>query len=204
MFYKCAHLVVGFVYKIFYRFKIIGRENVPQGAALVCVNHSSMADPVLMALALKRNDRPRFMAKKELFKRFPLKQLITFLGAFPVDRGASDMTAIRTSLDILKDGQKLLIFPQGTRVLSDDEAAAMKNGASMLAFRSGAPLLPAYLTVGRKVFFNRIIVVFGKPFNAEKQPGVKSSELYASLAGRLRQEIYALKPPGKKKKDAKD
>ena len=202
MFYKFAHAVVGVIYRLLYRFKVYGRENVPGGAALVCVNHSSMADPVLVALALKRKDRPRFMGKMELFKIFGLKQLITALGAYPVERGVSDMAAIRTTLDILKAGDKVLIFPQGHRILEDGEAAAMKNGAAMLAFRSGAPLLPAYLSVGRKVFVNKIQIVFGKPFFAEKQPGGRSSEQYAALAGRLRQEIYALKPP--EKKDAGD
>jgi 1-acyl-sn-glycerol-3-phosphate acyltransferase len=193
MFYKFAHVVVGFLYRILYRFKVDGRENLPEGPALLCVNHSSLADPVIIALALSRKDRPRFMAKMELFKIFGLKQLITALGAFPVERGVGDMAAIRTTLDILKGGQKVLVFPQGRRIANDDEDAAMKNGAAMLAFRSGAPLLPTHLSVGRKVFFNKIQIVFGKPFYAEKQPGVKNSEQYAALIERLRQEIYALK-----------
>ncbi|MDR0325604.1 MAG: 1-acyl-sn-glycerol-3-phosphate acyltransferase [Oscillospiraceae bacterium] len=201
MFYKFAHVVVGAIYRLLYRFRVTGREHVPEGGALVCVNHSSMADPVIIALALKRKDRPRFMAKMELFKIFGLKQLITALGAYPVERGVSDMSAIRKTLDILKSKNKVLIFPQGSRIINDAEAAAMKNGAAMLAFRSGAPLLPVYLSVGRKVFINKIQVAFGKPFLAEKQPGGKSSEQYAELAERLRREIYALKPPGKKQRD---
>jgi 1-acyl-sn-glycerol-3-phosphate acyltransferase len=193
MFYKIVHILVGALYRILYRFKVDGRENLPAGAALICVNHSSLADPVIIALALSRKDRPRFMAKMELFRPFGFKQIITALGAYPVERGVSDMAAIRTTLDILKEGQKVLIFPHGSRIINDDEAAAMKNGAAMLAFRSGAPLLPTYLSVGRKVFFNKIRIVFGKPFYAVKQPGSKSSEQYAALAERLRQEIYALK-----------
>jgi 1-acyl-sn-glycerol-3-phosphate acyltransferase len=69
----------------------------------------------------------------------------------------------------------------------------MKNGAAMLAFRSGAPLVPAYLSVGRKVFISKIHLNFGKPFTAEKRPGGKSSEQYEAIAGRLRREIYGLK-----------
>jgi 1-acyl-sn-glycerol-3-phosphate acyltransferase len=194
MFYRFVRCALSVIYRLLYRFSVGGRENVPDGAALICVNHSSLADPILVAMALKVKDRPRFMAKLELFKIFGLKQLITALGAYPVERGASDMGAIRTTLDILKRGEKVLIFPQGTRIIGDDEAAAMKNGAAMLAFRSGAPLVPAYLSVGRKVFINKIHMVFGKPFIAEKQPGGKSSEQYEAIAGRLRREIYALKP----------
>ncbi|MCL1807649.1 MAG: 1-acyl-sn-glycerol-3-phosphate acyltransferase [Oscillospiraceae bacterium] len=204
MFYKFAHIVVGAIYKLLYRFRVTGRENIPEGAALVCVNHSSLSDPVLIALTLIRTDKPRFMAKIELFKIFGLKQLITALGAYPVERGASDMAAIRTTLDILKGGQKVLIFPQGRRIVNDDEGAALKNGAAMLAVRSRAPLLPIYLSVGRKVFFNRIEAVVGKPFTAEKQPGIKSAEQYEAIGEQIRQGIYTLKPPDKRKKKRED
>jgi len=194
MFYRFAHIVVGVIYRIIYRFKVTGRENIPEGSALICANHSSMSDPIIIALALKRTDRTRFMGKAELFKIFGLKQIITALGAFPVHRGVSDMTAIRKSLDMLKQGDKVLIFPHGHRFTDGGEDKAMKNGASMLAFHSGAPLLPVYLSVGRKVFINKIQVVFGRPFYAVKQPGVKSSGQYAALAERLKEEIYAIKP----------
>jgi 1-acyl-sn-glycerol-3-phosphate acyltransferase len=193
MFYRFVHTVVSVIYRLFYRFSVTGGENVPPGAALICVNHSSLADPILVSIALKKKDRPRFMAKIELFRIFGLKQLITALGAYPVERGVSDMGAIRTTLDILKRGEKVLIFPQGTRVVSNDDIAAMKNGAAMLAFRSGAPMVPAYLTVGRTVFKSKIRVSFGTPFYAEKQAGIKSSVQYETIAERLRSEIYALR-----------
>jgi 1-acyl-sn-glycerol-3-phosphate acyltransferase len=99
MFYRFARAAIGIIFRILYRFSVSGRENVPDGAALICVNHSSLADPVLVAMALKAKDRPRFMAKQELFNKFGLKQLITALGAYPVERGASDMGAIRTTLE---------------------------------------------------------------------------------------------------------
>jgi 1-acyl-sn-glycerol-3-phosphate acyltransferase len=194
MFYKFAHVVVGFIYRVLYRFKVTGRDNIPGGGVLICANHSSLSDPIIIALALRRKDRPRFMGKAELFRIFGLKQIITALGAYPVHRGVSDMAAIRTSLEILKKGQNVLIFPQGHRFADGGEEKAMKNGAAMLAFHSGAPLLPVYLSVGRKLFINKIRVVFGNPFYAKKEPGVKSSVQYAALAERLKEEIYALKP----------
>jgi 1-acyl-sn-glycerol-3-phosphate acyltransferase len=193
MLYAFGHAVVGFIFRVLYRIKVTGREFIPEGAALVCVNHSSMADPVIMALVMKRGDRLRFMGKKELFTIPVFNRLITALGAYPVDRGGSDMTAIRTTLDTLKNGRKVLIFPHGTRIADDDEAAAMKNGAAMFAARSGAPILPVYLSVGRKVFWHKVTVTFGRPFEAETQPGGKRSEQYAALAERIRGSIYALK-----------
>ncbi|MDR0293482.1 MAG: 1-acyl-sn-glycerol-3-phosphate acyltransferase, partial [Oscillospiraceae bacterium] len=133
------------------------------------------------------------MAKTELFKIFGFKQLIVALGAYPVERGVSDMGAIKSTLRFLKEGSKVLIFPHGHRFIGGGEAEAMKAGAALLAFHSGAPLLPVYLSEGRKCFINRIDVVFGAPFLAEKQSGVKTSEQHAAVAERLQREIYALK-----------
>ncbi|MDR1669438.1 MAG: 1-acyl-sn-glycerol-3-phosphate acyltransferase [Oscillospiraceae bacterium] len=192
IFYRFAHLAVGGLYRLLYRLRIVGREHVPEGGVIVCVNHSSLADPVLVALALKPRDHPRFMAKAELFRIFGFNWLIKKLGAFPVERGTSDITAIKGSLQFLKEGSKVLIFPHGRRVESDEEAAAMKAGAAMLAFRSGAPILPVYLSPGRKCFVNRIEVIFGEPFFAEKTDGSRV-EQYAAVSERLRREIYALK-----------
>ncbi len=201
IFYRFAHIVVGGIYRLLYRYRVTGRENVPEGGALVCVNHSSLADPVIVALALKVRDHPRFMAKAELFRIFGFGFIIRKLGAFPVERGTSDMTAIKVALKTLKEGGKVLIFPHGRRILGDGEAEAMKAGAAMLAFRSGAPLLPVYLSPGRKCFVNRIEVVFGKPFFAEKTNGGRA-EQYVALSERLRQEIYGLKAQtGFKRKD---
>jgi 1-acyl-sn-glycerol-3-phosphate acyltransferase len=195
-------VIVGFIYRLLYRFRVSGLENIPEGEALICANHSSLSDAVIMALALRRKDRPRFIAKAELFKVFLLGRIISALGAYPVDRGKSDMAAIRTSLEILKQGKKLLIFPHGHRFTDGGEESAMKNGAAMLAFYSNAPLVPSYLSVGRKVFISKITVVFGKPFVAEKQEGLKSKENYKLLAEKLRNEIYALKPGGNRGEDA--
>ncbi len=199
IFYRFAHILVGGIYRLLYRLRVAGRENVPEGGALVCVNHSSLADPVVVALALKVRDHPRFMAKAELFKIFGFGRLIRKLGAFPVERGASDMAAIKTSLKTLKEGGKVLIFPHGRRILGDGEAEAMKAGAAMLAFRSGMPLLPVYVTPGRKCFINRIEVIFGKPFFAEKTDGSRADQ-YAALSDRLHREIYSLKSQTKSKR----
>ncbi|MDR1693124.1 MAG: 1-acyl-sn-glycerol-3-phosphate acyltransferase, partial [Oscillospiraceae bacterium] len=168
IFYRFAHALVHLVFGLLYRFKVHGRENVPEGGALICVNHSSLADPVLVALALKVEDHPRFMAKAELFKIFGFQWLITKLGAYPVERGASDMTAIKTTLSVLREGRKVLIFPQGRRVLRDGENVPLKDGAAMLAAHSDKPLLPVYLTPGRKPIVNKIELVFGKPFSVQK------------------------------------
>ena len=191
MFYKIAHAVIWFVYRLVYRFRVTGRENVPQGGAVVCGNHTSLADPVLVALALRTPDRPYFMAKAELFKIPVFKSLIKFLGAFPVRRGEADLASIKHSLRLLKDGKKLLVFPWGKRV-RDGDSAEIKNGAAMLANRSGSPLLPVYISHGRKLFVNKIDVRIGRPVDSRLPEGMGKQEFYSELADGIMADIQAL------------
>ena len=83
------------------------------------------------------------MAKKELFRKKIFAWLIAALGAFPIDREGADITAIKTALGSVRAGQKLIIFPQGTRHAAEGET---KKGAAMLAVKTRAPILPMYIT----------------------------------------------------------
>ncbi|MDD6877415.1 MAG: lysophospholipid acyltransferase family protein [Clostridiaceae bacterium] len=136
-------------------------ERLPEGAALLCPNHTSIRDPIYVAVACGSRVKLRFMAKIELFRFRPLGALIRSLGAFPVRRGEADLDAIRESLRILKEGGKLLVFPEGTRVTEGKDVEA-KAGAAMLAARSGAPMVPVYIENGRS-WFRRVTVTFGEP-----------------------------------------
>ena len=138
-----------------------GREKLPAGAAIICPNHTSLRDPLYMAVACGRNEPLRFMAKAEVWKSKFLGGLIASLGAFPVRRGEADLDAIRQSMGILKDGQKLLIFPEGTRVTEGKDVEA-KAGAAMLAAKTGAPIVPVAIVNGRK-YFTPTRVIFGDP-----------------------------------------
>lgn len=202
MFYKVAHVILSALFFLLFRFRVTGRENVPQGGVLLCGNHSSLSDPVFVALALSAKDQPCFMGKAELFKIFGLGWLIRKLGAFPVERGASDLGAIKKSLSLLSAGRKLLIFPQGRRVQKED-AMALKAGAAMLAARSGVPILPLYITEGRKIFINRVEVIIGKPFAAEKKPGQGRAEAYEMISNRLMEEILSLSKQTQKAKKSR-
>ena len=93
-----------------------GRENLPDEPVLICANHSSGWDPVLLVCALASDFPLRIMAKEQLFKIPIIGGFIRRMGAFPVDRGNSDIGAVKTSIKSLKDGFSLLIFPEGTRV----------------------------------------------------------------------------------------
>ena len=120
--------------------RVRGGANLPRtGPVIVACNHKANIDPVVAGMVC---DRPlRYMAKKELFVNPALRKLIVSLGAFPIDRGAGDREALRTSLDILKEGGVLLMFPEGTRQ-PDDAIHEFFPGVGMLALRSGAPVVP--------------------------------------------------------------
>lgn len=131
---------------------------------ILIANHNSMLDPLLAAWKCYRY-HIRFMGKKELVKHKPLKWLFDKLLMIPVDRHNSDMAAMRASLKVLKEGHALGIFPEGTRhkqgVMED-----MESGIAMIALRSGATLLPAYIA-GKPKLFRRLHVYYGQPFSVK-------------------------------------
>lgn len=176
---------VELAYRIHFRLKIVGRENIPEGGCVICPNHKHNSDPPLAAAAISHRHCIRIMAKKELFDIRGLGWLITWLGAFPVDRSRADLTAIKTALQSVKDGGKLIIFPQGTRGATEDEA---KDGAAMLALKTKAPIVPMYITEN-KHRHKRVTIVIGKPF----QPDPKSRD-YSALSHEIMHRIYALRP----------
>ena len=170
-----------------YNYHVIGREKVPDGGCVLVANHTQWADPVLVGTALGNQYPLVAMAKKELFQIKLLGPLISALCAFPVDRGTADIGAIKTSLKAVKEGKKLLIFPEGgTKHKAGDEA---KVGAAMIAARTGAPIVPIYISENKK-FRSKVYVVFGDAYIPEK---TKSKDGYRAIADDMMRRIYALK-----------
>lgn len=147
-------------------FKIIGRENIPEGAAVICANHSSFSDPFYMAYAVPPKYHLCLMAKRELFSFKPLGWILRGIGTFPVNReSAGDMEAMKNALKVLKSGKKLGIFPEGTRT-SEDGAVSPKAGAVRLAQKTGCSLVPMYIP-RKKKFFRRNPIIVGSPISLE-------------------------------------
>lgn len=160
MFYRFAVAVVRAVLYFIMPMTVIGKEKIVYDkGVLLAGNHQSMWDPIFVALAYKK--KMNFMAKKELFKFKPFGALLSALGAFPVDRGAADLKAVKTALGILKGGKPMLMFPEGTRV-REGEQAEIKNGVAMFALKTQTPIQPISLFGGFRPF-RRTYVVFGDP-----------------------------------------
>jgi 1-acyl-sn-glycerol-3-phosphate acyltransferase len=149
LFYALARAVVWTYFRIRYRLRIHNRHNIPKlrGNFIVACNHQSYADPPAIAAVINR--RFAFMAKQELFQGNPLfALLIRALGAFPVVRGAKDSAAIDISVEKLKKGRILVIFPEGTRS-KDGQIGKAKSGVALIAAMAGAPILPVCIVYGR-------------------------------------------------------
>jgi len=165
--YKIAHVLVKIWFGITnHGVRVHHQERLPEGAAVICPNHTSLRDPLYVALACGIRERLHFMAKSELYENRFLARLLTKLGAFPVRRGQPDIEAIRSSVGYLNDGCKLIIFPEGTRVTAGKDVEA-KGGAAMLAARTGVPMVPVYIRNAR-TFFTRVDLTFGEPIFVEK------------------------------------
>lgn len=171
------------------------RERVPQGACLLCGNHTCMSDPLFIVFALGRKDHPRVMAKSSLMRIPVLGFLLKKVGVFGVDRGKSDVKAVKESIRVLKDGNKLLLFPQGTRV-KEGEAGDAKTGAAMLALRTGVPIVPIWMPA-KKRWFRPTPVVFGEPYYPAAPANGRHAtpEEYRAIADDLLERIMALEDP---------
>ncbi len=164
MFYTVIKAIATPIIHLLFNVKFEGRENIPEsGALVVCSNHRSFIDPAFIAIGIKKR-KMCFMSKKELFSFKPFGFLISKLGAFPVDRGAGDVQAIKTAEEYLKKGRPLMIFPEGTRS-KDGNPLRPKSGAVYIASDTGADILPVALCFeGKKLFpRKRVTVCFGKP-----------------------------------------
>ena len=192
-FYRFLCAAVRPYYALFFPARVTGTENIPrEGGFILCSNHCSNHDPFYLAVR-ERERYFHFMAKSNLFKWKIVARFVTSLGAFSVDRGNSDLAAIRTSLQLLKEGHGLAIFPQGTRV-KDNHRAPMLDGVSMIALRAGVPVIPAYIG-GPYRLFRKTQVSFGKPVSFEGLPRRVDSETLNLATRRIEDAVWALKDP---------
>lgn len=147
--------------KLLYPYTVYGEENIIDRPCLVCANHSNFVDPVLVGLAFGGHRHIHFMAKIELFSNKWMGGFLTKLGAFGVDRDGADISAIRSVMKYIRAGEKVGIFPEGTRVSHDGEVEA-KSGAVRMAAKLKVPIIPVFVT-RRKVIFRKVKIVIGEP-----------------------------------------
>lgn len=190
IFYTIIYCAVWPFFNLVHPCRAIGREHIPEGPVILCPNHTRLSDPLFAVFAMGLKNRPQVMAKAELLAIPVLGWLLGKAGVFAVDRGKSDIGAIKRAMKCLKSGGKLLMFPEGTRS-QDENLGDAKAGAAMLSVRTGAPLLPIYIPAKKK-WFRRTPVVFGEPYIPRTRTGRGSAEEYRAIASGLMDRIAAL------------
>ena len=160
--------IIGRVLLWIYRVDVKGLENLPKHSVLLCPNHSTDLDPVLIGLCLPLDYHLHFMAKAELFDNRALAWLIRTLGAFPVQRDGKDIQSIKTAMQVLHKGENLLIFPEGTTI---------RGG---VGYHDG---LPAHAHAG---------IIFGEPYVPEVTGRRGTSEELQAIADEMLRQAYAL------------
>jgi 1-acyl-sn-glycerol-3-phosphate acyltransferase len=173
------------IFSLFYRWRIEGRENVPEsGGAIIAPNHVSFFDPMLAGSAIKRP--MHFMAKKELLDAPVLGWLVKQTNAFPVKRDYYDVKAVKNVFSLLEKGHLVLIFPEGKRS-KDGKIGKAKAGIGMIACNAQVPLIPVKLeNTNLMLKFKQVKIKFGKPIYPPKK-FVKDD--YITLSQKVLDEI---------------
>ncbi len=172
--------------KLVFPCRFIGKENITDGPLIVCADHSDYLDAVLLAMAFGSGRQLFFMAKAEFFQVPVVRKIFIWGGAFPIERGEADIAAIRTTINHLKNGHIIMIFPEGTRV-SESESVDAKNGAVRIASKLKVPIMPIYISKNKKAFHRSKLVV-GKPYT----PEAPKNKDYTQLSDELLNRIYEL------------
>jgi 1-acyl-sn-glycerol-3-phosphate acyltransferase len=142
--YIVSRLIGWLYFKLFHNLKIRGIENIPQKEAfIVASNHVSNFDPILLGVA-----SPRFLyylAKEDLFKNRIVSWYLKCIRLVPIKRGGQSLKALKTAIKLLREGEPLVIFPEGTRALGDTLREA-KKGLGFLVAKTRVPVVPCYVS----------------------------------------------------------
>jgi 1-acyl-sn-glycerol-3-phosphate acyltransferase len=171
--------------------RIEGRERIPaEGPVLICANHQSHLDPVLVGMC---SERPmNYVARESLFHVPVLKQVMNFFDAIPLDRDGNGLAGLKETLRRLKRGEMVLFFPEGSRSC-DGEVAPLKGGFLTLARRSEAAVLPvgldgAFDALPRHRCLPRLVriaVHIGEPITAGEASALDDAAFLAEVERRL-------------------
>ncbi|QHT48675.1 lysophospholipid acyltransferase family protein [Halobacillus sp. ACCC02827] len=185
--YKVGKAVCSAIFYPMFRIKVIGKENIPaDGPVIISANHISNYDPPVVGITSSRNIY--FMAKEELFEKRFIGGILKRVHAFPIKRGMRDRNALRKGLDILKEGNALGLFPEGTRQKNGEIGQGLA-GAGFFALRSEAAIVPCAI-IGPYRKFKPLKVVYGKPIDMTEYREKKASAQV--VTDRIMEEIRQL------------
>jgi 1-acyl-sn-glycerol-3-phosphate acyltransferase len=195
-FYRIAYHMVG-LELLLHRIKVEGRENVPHGGCLIVSNHVSYMDPTTVGWAVAREIY--YLGRKTLFRPPILSWLLPLCNVKPIDR-EGDSSGLRKIIRMLRSGDGVLLFPEGTRS-PDGTIQPAEPGAGLVALKSGVPVLPVRVfgtfeclsRHQKRLRFGPIRVVIGKPYLPPLPERGQEKEAYGPVAQEMLDRIAELK-----------
>jgi 1-acyl-sn-glycerol-3-phosphate acyltransferase len=198
IFYNLAKLLARMIFSM----RVIHPERmVESGPLLIAVNHSSFFDPPLAGICSRRG--VYYLARKTLLKWPFFGPLFPAMNVIPVERDGNDMSALREVIKKVKEGNAVLLFPEGTRSV-DGHLQPARAGIGLVIAKTGAPVLPMRIFGAYEAFpknahrfqLSQITVVIGEPIRfTAKEISNTSRETYQLLSNRVMEAIGALKLP---------
>ena len=184
------------VVKGLFRLRVRGLEHLPDGGFVLAANHTSNFDPWPLGIPFLPGRQLRFMAKSELFNPV-LAPLLRASGAFKVRRGEGDVDAMRTAVELVRSGEIVVMFPQGTRQrkgLRKKHQPRPHTGAARIALSAGVPLVPAAIAgTDRLSRLGPLRVAYGRPLDLSDLEGLDPKRASQTATTRLMEAIEALK-----------
>lgn len=198
--YRIVRFLIAVICKVLFRESFEGLENLPADRSFVLAPvHRSFLDFALVAPITKR--RMRYMGKAELWKWKPGGKFIEALGAFPVHRGGADREALHRSIDVIENGEPLVLFPEGTRQ-KGPVVESLFEGAAYVAAKTGVPIIPVGIGGSERAMQKgkklprpvKVHVIVGKPIEppAKNESGRVPRSAIHDLTATLQAEIQRL------------
>lgn len=195
-FYNFMLKIFSIFSKTFFKFEVIGIENIPsEGNLIIAANHKSNLDPIFVASAVNKKRKMTAIAKEELFKNKILAKILNKVEIIPINRQNPGLGTIKRILKYIKNDYALVMFPEGTRSKTDDFNNA-KAGLSLFATKAKAEIVPCTIYSSYKLF-KPAKIYFGEPISLEEYYKQKlTSEDHERISGEvmdiIKQNYYKL------------
>lgn len=186
MLYSVLRFIINIILRIFYRIEVVGNNTVESDKAyIVASNHRNNLDPLLVIITFNKR-KIHYIAKKELFENKILKFILDRTYVISLDRNKNDLGALKESLKVLKDGEILGIFPQGTRVSSIEDDTS-KAGIGMFAMRTNTPVIPVSIVAENNYKpFSKIKIIYHDLYTVPEQLMTeKNNEGYIAVSNEV-------------------
>ncbi|MDE6967566.1 MAG: 1-acyl-sn-glycerol-3-phosphate acyltransferase [Clostridia bacterium] len=188
MFYKVIRKIVRPITNFLWPVKIINLNKFEECQGVYVCNHYSMLDPVPFVTELFEENFNVLM-KEEVMKVPILGEILIKIGAIPVKRGTADLRAVKNCLNVLKNGEPLILFPEGTRNKTDNQDPLdFKDGAIMFAFKTKSPIIPMLYDRQIKTF-RRTYLIIGEPIYLDEFYGENLRDIRGLVNDKIRLQM---------------